>query len=99
MLAQERVHGDLSAYNILYWEGAITVIDFPQVVDCTANGDAYSILQRDVQRVCDYFYRQGVQNDPSAILDELWRRYVEDEDEAGHRAAEMSLMATLAEER
>jgi len=97
-LEHELIHGDLSAYNILCWEGAITLIDFPQVVDCSTNGDAYSILGRDVQRVCDYFGRQGVRNDPSAIVDEFWRRYVEDEEEASHRAAEMSLMAALAEE-
>ena len=36
-LQHELIHGDLSAYNILYWEGAITVIDFPQVVDCSTN--------------------------------------------------------------
>ena len=32
MLAHERVHGDLSAYNILYWDGQITLIDFPQAI-------------------------------------------------------------------
>ena len=97
-LEHELIHGDLSAYNILYWEGAITVIDFPQVVDCSANCDAYSILERDIERVCDYFRRQGVQSDPCALLDALWCRYVEDEEDAGHRAAEMSLMAALAKE-
>ena len=29
LLAHRRIHGDLSAYNILYWEGDITMIDFP----------------------------------------------------------------------
>ena len=32
MLSHGRIHGDLSAYNILYWGGDITLIDFPQVV-------------------------------------------------------------------
>ena len=32
MLTHGRIHGDLSAYNILYWNGDITLIDFPQVV-------------------------------------------------------------------
>ena len=98
-LEHELIHGDLSAYNILYWEGAITVIDFPQVVDCSSNRDAYSILQRDLERVCDYFRRQGVSSDPRALLDALWLRYVEDEEVASHRAAEMSLMAMLAREK
>ncbi|HEX6543558.1 MAG TPA: RIO1 family regulatory kinase/ATPase, partial [Ktedonobacterales bacterium] len=29
-LAYNRVHGDLSPYNMLYWDGAITMIDFAQ---------------------------------------------------------------------
>jgi len=33
MLASNWIHGDLSAYNILYWEGEITLIDFPQVTN------------------------------------------------------------------
>jgi RIO kinase 1 len=97
-LAYELIHGDLSAYNILYWEGAITVIDFPQVVDCSSNREAYSILKRDLERVCDYFQRQGVQSDAAALSDGLWRRYVEGEEVASHRAAEMSMLAMLAEE-
>lgn len=32
MLSLDRIHGDLSAYNILYWQGEIKFIDFPQVV-------------------------------------------------------------------
>ncbi|MBK8824714.1 MAG: hypothetical protein IPN58_19515 [Anaerolineales bacterium] len=32
MLTHKIIHGDLSAYNILYWNGEITLIDFPQVV-------------------------------------------------------------------
>jgi RIO kinase 1 len=97
-LQRELIHGDLSAYNILYWEGAITVIDFPQVVDCSTNREAYSLLERDLRRVCDYFQRQGVRTEHQALLDELWLRYVEDEELASHRAAELSLMAMLADQ-
>ncbi len=31
--AEDRVHGDLSPYNILYWDEQITIIDLPQMVD------------------------------------------------------------------
>ena len=55
MLANQRIHGDLSAYNILYWEGAITLIDFPQAVHPEQNRSAYKIFERDVVRVCEYF--------------------------------------------
>ena len=32
-LANNLVHGDLSPYNLLYWEDRIVAIDFPQAVD------------------------------------------------------------------
>ena len=77
MLQHHLVHGDLSAYNILYWEGEITLIDFPQVTDVRTNNRARAILGRDIKRVCQYFRRLGVRRDPTATLDELWSRYVE----------------------
>jgi RIO kinase 1 len=78
MLRFDRIHGDLSAYNILYWNGQITLIDFPQVTHSRANTQAEFILQRDITRVCDYFARQGVSCDPAAIMADLWRRHIED---------------------
>lgn len=76
MLQHNMIHGDLSAYNILYWEGKITLIDFPQVTNSTTNNSAFFILERDITRVCDYFIRQGVRCTPSRIMDDLWERYV-----------------------
>lgn len=75
MLSEGYVHGDLSAYNILYWQGEIVLIDFPQVTDCEHNNHAHSILKRDIQRVCDYFQRAGVACDPAELLADLWSRY------------------------
>ncbi|HLK59128.1 MAG TPA: RIO1 family regulatory kinase/ATPase [Chthonomonadaceae bacterium] len=75
MLQQGYIHGDLSAYNILYWEGKITLIDFPQVTSLEANRNAHFILQRDITRVCDYFARQGASSDPQAVMETLWNRY------------------------
>ena len=75
MLQSDLIHGDLSAYNIMYWAGRITIIDFPQVTNSCGNDSAYSILQRDVERVCEYFSRNGVQCEPDAIADGLWKRY------------------------
>jgi RIO kinase 1 len=75
MLAHDRIHADLSAYNILYWEGKITLIDFPQAIHPNENRSAFSIFKRDVQRVCEYFYRQGVQSDPRQLANELWTRH------------------------
>ena len=76
MLQHGLIHGDLSAYNILYWEGKITLIDFPQVTNCHGNRNARTILTRDITRVCDYFASQGVPGDADTITDDLWQRYV-----------------------
>ena len=75
MLSHDLIHGDLSAYNILYWEGAIALIDFPQVINVYVNRQAREILTRDVTRTCEYFSRQGVACDPAAIAGDLWSRY------------------------
>jgi RIO kinase 1 len=76
MLSEGVVHGDLSPYNMLYWNGQLVVIDFPQVVDPEANNNAYFILQRDIERTCKYFARQGLECDAGQIADRLWKRYV-----------------------
>lgn len=76
MLDNHFVHGDLSAYNILYWEGKIFLIDFPQLVNARTNPHAFELLQRDIQRVCDYFGRFGVEADATALTLELWEPYM-----------------------
>jgi len=76
MLAHGVVHGDLSAYNVLYWEGEIRIIDFPQMVDPHANPDARAIFNRDVERLCQYFARYGVQANAVAIARDFWGRQV-----------------------
>jgi RIO kinase 1 len=72
LLQNERIHGDLSAYNILYWDGDITLIDFPQVVHPEANPSAWMIFQRDVMRVCQYFSSQGVKVNARKLAADLW---------------------------
>jgi RIO kinase 1 len=47
-LANNVVHGDLSAYNVLSWDGAATVIDFPRAIDPRFNPLAPALLERDV---------------------------------------------------
>ncbi len=76
MLAARAVHGDLSAYNILYWQGAITLIDFPQVVDPFENPAGRAIFERDLARVCDYFAGYGVGADAGALAEALWDKHV-----------------------
>jgi RIO kinase 1 len=72
MLTHGRIHGDLSAYNILYWNGDITLIDFPQVVLPESNPASWNIFLRDVTRVCQYFSAQGVQCNARKFAVDLW---------------------------
>jgi RIO kinase 1 len=78
LLRHDRIHGDLSAYNILYWEGAIRLIDFPQVVAPEGNPAGWGIFERDVQRVCQYFNAQGLRVDARKLAADLWTAH-------GHR--------------
>ena len=75
LLANGFVHGDLSAFNILYWDGEIRLIDFPQVVSPVGNRNAFAIFKRDVTRICDYFAKQGVQSQPNRLAQDLWLRH------------------------
>ena len=78
MLTHNRIHGDLSAYNILYWEGDIKLIDFPQVVLPDSNPSSWNIFQRDTMRICQYFSSQGVTCDAKKLAADLWTSH-------GHR--------------
>lgn len=78
-LSLDRVHADLSPYNILYWNGSLKVIDFPQAVDPRFNTNARGLLGRDLDNVCRYFSRFGVRADPVRLADDLWRRFTRSE--------------------
>ncbi len=75
MLAHGRIHGDLSAFNVLYWEGQVRLIDFPQAIVPAENTEAFEILERDVTRLCQYFARYGVEVDARGITRDLWARH------------------------
>jgi RIO kinase 1 len=75
LLACNRVHGDLSAHNILWWDGHVVLIDFPQAVDARFNSQAEQFLHRDVENVCRYFNQFGVGADAWSLADDLWRRW------------------------
>ncbi len=75
MLARAVVHGDLSAYNVLYWEGAVTLIDFPQVVSPHQNKNAFNLFERDVTRLCEYFTAQGLDLQPRRLAAGLWQAH------------------------
>jgi RIO kinase 1 len=75
LLACNRVHGDLSAHNILFRDGHVVLIDFPQTVDARFNSQAERLLHRDVTNVCRYFNQFGVGADAWGLANDLWRRW------------------------
>ncbi|MBI5350158.1 MAG: hypothetical protein HZB77_12730, partial [Chloroflexi bacterium] len=81
MLKHHRIHGDLSAFNVLYWEGEVMIIDFPQAIDPYVNAQARKIFNRDVRRLCEYFDRYSVAADSKDLADTLWKRYVIEKEE------------------
>ncbi len=76
MLACSVIHGDFSAFNVLYWQGQVRIIDFPQAVAPWINSEAFDILQRDVERLCQHFARYRVASDPRRLAGDLWARHV-----------------------
>ena len=75
LLRANLVHGDLSAYNVLVWKGRPWIIDLPQAVDVRFNQSAFGLLRRDLENVCTFFARHGVQTDATDLSNHLWMRY------------------------
>ena len=57
-LRADIVHGDLSAYNMLWWQEKLYIIDFPQAADIIKNPNSWSILERDLANVCSFFAKK-----------------------------------------
>lgn len=83
-LAHDVVHGDLSEYNVLLWEGEPVVIDFPQAVDPRFNHSARAMLERDLRNLAACFGRSAVVFDWRRHAADLWRRWLNSE--LGHDA-------------
>jgi RIO kinase 1 len=76
MLSNNVVHADLSPYNVLVWEDSPVIIDLPQAVDARTNRNAHALLERDIDHLCRYFARYGIDRDPRRLADSLWNRYL-----------------------
>lgn len=63
-----RVHGDYSAFNILWHNQKAIVIDFPQVIEFDNNPNAFDFLERDVRSLCKSFRKHGIKTDEAKIL-------------------------------
>ncbi len=65
------VHGDLSAFNVLWWQDTLWFIDFPQAMDLAANPQGLNYLHRDVVNISTWFVRRGLNIDPEAVFADL----------------------------
>jgi len=69
MLDAKLVHGDLSAFNVLWWRERAILIDFSQSVDVITHPAAFDLIRRDVSSLAGYFTRRGVPIDvPETLL-------------------------------
>ena len=71
MVGEGWVHGDLSAYNLLWWDGELWFIDFPQALDLAANPQGLNFLHRDVTNVAQWFTQKGHPIDGEALFASL----------------------------
>jgi RIO kinase 1 len=92
MLQCGYVHGDLSAFNVLYFDGDYRIIDLPQAVIPDQNPDAWDIFQRDVTRLVQYFERYRIQAQPGEIARQMWRKHLYREDPLSEQKEHIQLM-------
>ena len=92
MLCAGLIHGDLSEFNILVDENGPVIIDLPQVIDAAANNSAKMFLQRDVNRITDYYSEFAPELRQSRYADEIWALY-----EAGELQPDVELTGQFEE--
>ena len=73
LLKLGKIHGDYSAYNLLWWEGRVIVIDVPQMVNIAENKRAPELLEQDVESLCQSL-RRTIDADPQAVLRQVRQR-------------------------
>lgn len=92
MLCAGLVHGDLSEFNILVDAGGPVIIDLPQAVDAAANNNARFMLERDVNKISDYYGRFAPELLTTRYAREIWKLY-----EDGDLHPEIALTGDFAE--
>lgn len=75
MLCAGLVHGDLSEFNVLLGADGPVIIDLPQAVDAAGNNNAFSMLERDVNNMRDYFGQFAPELLVSDYAHEIWDLY------------------------
>ncbi len=64
------VHGDLSEYNILIQQGKVVFIDLSQMTP-TDSSNAPELLKRDVNIICSFFNRRGLDLDSKTVYNSV----------------------------
>lgn len=59
MLSLDIVHGDLSAYNILYFEDGRVIINVPQAMEMNIAPNAFPMMARDLNNLGKLFRKKG----------------------------------------
>lgn len=95
MLCAGLVHGDLSEFNILLDSYGPVIIDLPQAVDAAANNNARRMLERDVNKMRDFYGRYAPQLLQTQYAREIWALY---EDGELHPDTQLSGIFTAAED-
>lgn len=75
------VHGDLSQYNILFWQDRPWIIDVPQAEKVDKHCNMLKIekmLLRDIENVLSYFEQYDISRDPESILEVFLESYIPD---------------------
>ena len=75
MLALDRVHGDLSPYNLLWHQERAWIIDVPQMVDPRENSNARSLLDPDLENVWRHCSKFAPLPNPWKVAEQLWSRW------------------------
>ncbi|KXI27401.1 PA4780 family RIO1-like protein kinase [Paraglaciecola hydrolytica] len=90
MLCIGLVHGDLSEFNVLVDDYGPVIIDLPQVVDAAANNNAFSMLQRDVRNMSEYYGQYAPELVSTYYAEEMWELF-----EAGELTPDTELSGTF----
>ncbi|MGS2720753.1 PA4780 family RIO1-like protein kinase [Paraglaciecola aestuariivivens] len=91
MLCAGLVHGDLSEFNVLVDDYGPVIIDLPQVVDAAANNNAFSMLQRDVRNMSEYYGQYAPELLNTKYAEEMWALF-----EAGELTPDSQLTGKFA---
>ena len=77
MLNCDLIHGDLSAYNVLWGAAGPTIIDFPQIVSAAQNSSSERFFLRDAENILGYLRAIDPRLEARrGDAEEIWRAYV-----------------------